>query len=135
MDHKQFNTHPNTNGNRLNRSLDKDRYEARNWLRNNPNTTGSPFATNRFGLREQASAFVDKLYAAGAARVEVTNIYAEDWRLKSEGGPYADTLVVTLPADTSYRQALFTIADQEAMEQGEGTVTDVGQSELTLWWD
>lgn len=111
-----------------------DRFEARAWIANNPNAIGAPFAGNRF-MRQEALAFVDNLYALGAVRVDVTNIFSETWRIEQEGGPYADTLIVRLPDAATQRAAIFAVAAREASQEGLERPVDSGQDELTLWWD
>jgi hypothetical protein len=108
-------------------------YEAIDWLESNP----SPYALagNRFYSTEDAIAFVEKLYEAGATEVFVTNIYDEDWRIEAEGGPYADTLIVHLPQDSEKRKKLFQISNDEAVREGFSPERDVGQETLLLWWD
>jgi hypothetical protein len=56
-------------------------------------------ASNTFGNKSNAIGFVQRLYAWGATKVYVAGIQGEAWRVQEEGGPYADTLFVTLPAD------------------------------------
>jgi hypothetical protein len=109
------------------------RYEAREWLESNPNPYA--LAGNRFDSTEEALAFVEALYEAGAQQVWVTGIYDEDWRIEAEGGPYADTLIVRLPAKADARRALFKIAGEEAVREGFSPDRDTGQDELLLWWD
>ncbi len=109
-------------------------YEAREWLQTNANP--SPFAGNRFSGREEALAFVEQLYAAGAAKVHVTDLHNEPWRTEREGGPYSATLVIELPTGPPQRQALFQIYNQEAEDTGGfEPQNDTGQSELGMWWD
>jgi hypothetical protein len=88
-----------------------------------------------FESTEEALAFVETLYAAGALEVWVTGIYDEDWRIEAKGGPYADTLIVHLPPEEEKRLALFEIADEEALREGFAPESDTGQKELLLWWD
>jgi hypothetical protein len=107
--------------------------EARSWLAENKNP--SALASNRFGTTQKAAAFVDALYDAGAPRVKVSGILSEPSRIQREGGPYADTLVVTLPGNPVGRIRLFWIAGREAVRQMSLPVVDVGQSSITLWWD
>lgn len=108
-------------------------YEAIEWLESNPNPYA--LAGNRFYSTEDAIAFVEKLYEAGATEVIVTSIYDEDWRIKAEGGPYADTLIVHLPQDSEKRKKLFEISNDEAVREGFSPERDVGQETLLLWWD
>lgn len=109
------------------------RFEARAWLESNPNPYA--FAGNRFASTEEALAFVNTLYEAGALKVYVTGIYDEKWRIDAEGGPYADTLIVRLPSDTESRKILFEISNEEAVSEGFLPEKDTGQEELLLWWD
>lgn len=109
------------------------RFEAREWLKHNPNS--SALAGNRFGTTEDALAFVETLYAAGAVEVYVTAILDEEWRIQQEGGPYADVLIVTLPDDAQKREHLFRIEAEEAADEGFDPTTDAGQDELLFWWD
>jgi hypothetical protein len=109
------------------------RYEARTWLEANPNPYA--FAGNRFASTTEALTFVELLYEHGALEVFVTGIHDEDWRIESEGGPYADTLIIRLPSDPSLRGELFDLANEEIREEGFAPERDSGQEELLLWWD
>jgi len=75
--------------------------EALRWLDQNANPRG--FASNQFSSIESAHDFVQRLYDRGAVKVRVGNVLGEDWRIQEEGGPYADTLLVTLPANSAKR--------------------------------
>jgi hypothetical protein len=108
-------------------------YEALAWLASNPNPYA--LAGNRFYSTEDAITFVEMLYEAGAVEVLVTNIYDEDWRIKAEGGPYADSLIIHLPQDIEKRKRLFEISNDEAVREGFSPERDVGQETLILWWD
>ena len=108
-------------------------YEALAWLASNPNPYA--LAGNRFYSTEDAIAFVEMLYEAGAVEVLVTNIYDEDWRIEAEGGPYADTLILRLPQDSEKRKRLFEISNDEAVREGFSPERDTGQETLLLWWD
>lgn len=111
--------------------------EARNWLAKNGSESG--FASNRFGLTEEARMFVEELYAAGAVRVLIPNdaIRDEEEEVSATGGPYADALVIELPVEN--RETLYRIFEREAAGEGyeemtgEGSVID-GRF-LYLWWD
>lgn len=106
---------------------------ARAWLGANKNPL--PLASNRFRTASEARAFVDKLFLAGAVEVYVAEPLEEPGRVKEEGGPYADILVIVLPPDFAKRHALFSIARKEALHQGFTTPPDSGQKTLFLWWD
>ncbi len=109
------------------------RYEARTWLKDNPNPYA--FAGNRFETKQEALDFIERLYSAGAVTVYVTNTHNEDWRIKQEGGPYADTLIVKLPTDPQKRRVIFRINSEEAQKEGFAPDADTGQNELLFWWD
>ena len=107
--------------------------EARAWLA--ANGQASPLAANRFDA-EEARAFVEELYAAGAERVVIASecINDDDHEL-SRGGPYADGVRVQLPVDPDRRHALFRIANREIEGEGFDPVMDAGQDTVFLWWD
>ena len=109
------------------------RYEARQWLAANRNP--SALASNRFATTAAGRAFVDSLYRLGAAKVEVTNVQEESSRLREDGGPYSDALLVTLPADKRQRAALFAVNAAEARREGFDAEPDRGQTLLYFWWD
>lgn len=110
-----------------------DRTPALAWLRSNGNP--SALATNRFGTTSEAVAFVERLHAAGATEVHVADALNEPERLREEGGPYSDTLVVVLPADPGQRAQLFRIFAEEAVSGGFDPPADTGQTVELLWWD
>ena len=104
--------------------------EALEWLRANHNP--SPLATTRFSTRDEAVTFVEALYAAGATDVEIGNILMlpnDRW------APYADTLVVALPADHAQRREVFELVEQIGRPGDEGKALDCGQSTIRLWGD
>lgn len=105
----------------------EEHHEARQWFSTNKNV--SPFAGNRFGKKENALAFVEQLYEAGAETVYVTGINNE------AGGPYADSIVLVLPSDKEKRKKLFEINRIEAEREGFDGMRDIGQKELFFWWD
>lgn len=109
------------------------RYEAKTYLESNPNPYA--FAGNRFASTKAALLFVELLYEYGAAEVFVSNVYDEDWRIESEGGPYADTLIIRLPSDPAARKDLFRLGNEEMRQEGFAPERDTGQDELLLWWD
>jgi hypothetical protein len=104
--------------------------DARGWLRGNPNS--SAFATNRFQTTENALAFVEKLYEAGAAAVLI-----DDSCVDADGNRYADTLLVCLPLQGDTRWELERLCE----EQGPGDVAPgdftmhVAGDQIRLWWD
>lgn len=104
--------------------------EARVWLRGNRNP--SALATNRFCTTEQALAFVEMLYAAGA-----TEVLVDHPGVDADREPYADTLLVRFPPQGNVRWALERLCEEEGpgdVPPGDFTM-DVGQHELRLWWD
>lgn len=111
--------------------------EARQWLSKNNNKYA--LAGNRFTSTEDAIAFVDSLYAAGAVKVSIPkdSIYDDEKRIKTEGGPYADALEITLPQSQSEQEELFGIINQEAIKQGMAfnPSEDVLRNRALFWWD
>jgi len=111
--------------------------EARDWLKKNKSACG--LAGNRFESTQEALAFVEELYAAGAARVFVPDdaIRGHEAEIRKHGGPYADSLVIELPAGD--RKKVFEIFEREAESEGYEDMT--GEEEVTdgeylyLWWD
>ncbi|TGE86017.1 hypothetical protein C7Y70_00525 [Pseudoalteromonas sp. KS88] len=111
--------------------------EAKEWLKENRNKYA--LAGNRFAGTKDAIKFVDKLYELGAVKVVISkdSIYDEKERVKKEGGPYADAIVVTLPNSESERVALFKVFKNEANSQGMefDPSTDVRNGKVFVWWD
>jgi hypothetical protein len=87
--------------------------EASKWLR--AYGERCTLAGNRFQSTEEALQFVESLYKAGAEAVAIPldRIRSEPWRIEREGGPYADALLIKLPADKAKRQAVWCICDRE----------------------
>jgi hypothetical protein len=102
--------------------------EAREWL---ASAGPAPLAGNRFADAVEAIAFVDALYAAGAARVVIAS---EKIRREAEG-LYADALRVALPADVRTRRAVLMLVNREVREEGFTPYRDQGQPSVLLWWD
>ena len=109
------------------------RIEAKEWFKNNKNQYS--FASNRFGENKNAEAFINNLYDLGAKNIFVTNIMEEDWRIKEEGGPYADSLIVILPNNKKQRKEIFKISSDEAIREGFAPENDTCQIQLFFWWD
>jgi hypothetical protein len=59
----------------------------------------------------------------------------DEARVRAEGGPYADTLVVDLPEEAERRRRLFTRSAEEALRDGYAAEAAVGQRQMMLWWD
>lgn len=102
--------------------------EARRWL---SRRRESLLAANRFATTEEALAFVESLYAAGAMAVRVPGDTIES----DDDFDHSDTLEVTLPKEPEARRRVFEIANKEAGGEGFDDVADTGQKKLTLWWD
>ena len=83
--------------------------------------------------KEDALAFVNLLYEAGAVKVVVDAIMDDKLEL-DQGDPYADALIVRLPADPGKRLRLVSIAGSESLRRGE-PVADVGLETRYFWWD
>ncbi len=105
--------------------------EAREWIRNSGRA--GPLASNRFEGKEDALAFVNALYEAGAVKVVVDAIMDDELEM-AEGGPYADALIVRMPTDVRKRLRLMSIASTESLKRGE-PVADVGLETMYFWWD
>jgi hypothetical protein len=102
--------------------------EARKWLSRHHE---SELAVNRFGTAEEALAFVDELYAAGAVDVRIPGETIE----RDDDYDHSDTLRVKLPRDAETRRRVLDIANREAQREGFDEFSDTGQKEITLWWD
>ncbi|MDD3646880.1 MAG: hypothetical protein PHS44_00045 [Candidatus Dojkabacteria bacterium] len=107
--------------------------EASKWLQGNNNP--SALASNRFGTTQKALVFVEKLYELGAQKVLIDNIFNEESRIESEGGPYADSIIVELPTDPDKRTKLYELYNAEALNEGFEETEDDGADSLTFWWD
>ena len=117
----------------------KNEFEALNWLNSNDNP--SPFASNFFGDKKTILSFVNSLYKAGAVSVQIGNLYDEIWRIKAEGGPYADELLITFPKVLSKRINILALI----MKHHPDEVCDSNRSSenvdwtkvktVSLWWD
>lgn len=105
--------------------------EAREWIRKNGRD--GPLASNRFEGKDDALAFVNALYEAGAVRVVVDAITDDETEM-ADGGPYAEALVVRLPTDVRKRLRLMGIVNSECLKHWE-PVADVGREVLYFWWD
>lgn len=99
--------------------------EAKAWLSNNKNK--QCFAGNEFESTEKALEFVNEIYSLGAVEIFISQILDEPWRIKEEGGPYADTLIIKLPTDSQQRKRIFDFIGSN--------IQDNGQESITLWWD
>jgi hypothetical protein len=112
-------------------NLRVEKAEARHFLKKHPNP--GAFATNRFGSRPGlASEFVEALYGAGAIRVVIANI-CYDYEAR-EGGPFADSMTIDLPADAGRRQAVYEVINTQGMPDG-APISDDGKRSVGLWWD
>ncbi len=107
-------------------------HEARTWLKNNKNPHA--FVKNRFKDKKAALEFINKFYQNGAVELIIDHIKKEEWRIKKEGGPYADTLVIELPADFQKRTEIFKLYSKEAKNGGYEPENDEGQDIIILCW-
>lgn len=103
------------------------------WLEANKNPYA--LASNRFGSTANAREFVNKLHRLGAVQVYIADPNDDELTVKQEGGPYADSLIVSLPTEQTARAALFTVFAAEARREGFSAERDVGQDLFLLWWD
>ncbi len=109
--------------------------EALEWLRSSRNK--SALAGNRFGPTSEAIKFVERLYALGARKIVIPRncILAEPDRIRNDGGPYADTLVVVMPDDRSKRRGLWEVCAEEITAEGFDPDKSAGRPAVFLWWD
>jgi hypothetical protein len=84
---------------------------------------------NHFLSTGAAREFVDELYAIGAVKV----LIPENTIQKDDGGPYADSLVVELPAAEDLRAAVCLRCEQELDLPERFDRDDLNP--LYLWWD
>lgn len=98
--------------------------EALAWL-----GKGYEIASNRFSI-EEATEFVNKLYELGAIDVTVTGFDREETN-------YSDSIDIRLPKEADLREKIFEITNQEVKREfpDEEVEADIGQKEITLWWD
>jgi len=108
--------------------------DAREWLAQNGNPRS--FAGNRFYDNKEALGFVDRLYELGAVKVWVDNILDEPYRLREQGGPYADTFIVELPDDSTARARLYGVWDHELRERQREELNRYFEDDVFIfWWD
>jgi hypothetical protein len=115
---------------RMKEKMNPEGPEARQWLRQNKNE--SALASNRFLETANAVRFVDQLYAAGAERVLVPE---ECITPEEPDGPYADALVVKLPADPAKRKKVFAMCAKEIKREGFDPDESTDGEWVFLWWD
>jgi hypothetical protein len=117
----------------------KKEFEALTWLKNNENR--SPFAANFFGDKKSILNFVIALYEAGTENVEIGNTYDEDWRIKSEGGPYADELIITFPKNKDKKLNIVGLIMKNRpdeyfdVDEKSNIVNWSKVKTISLWWD
>jgi hypothetical protein len=101
--------------------------EICSWLRNNPHPSG--FAANRFVATENALAFFDQLYQAGAVHIGVEVMRDED------EGSYADRALITLPKGVEKVRAIWRLLNDDACYRGCCIRATGYHSQFSLWWD
>lgn len=107
--------------------------EARRWLQRRKRNS-DPLAANHFASRDSALQFVDELYAAGATKVIVPGSCIQDG-VADDGGPYADALVVFLPADPVARTVICQRCERELDEPEHEPIDTSDPNPVFLWWD
>lgn len=102
--------------------------EARAWLANHPGA----LARNRFRSAAEVRAFVDGLYREGA-----TEVLVENPRVDSDGVPYAETLLIRVPAIGETRWAVERFCRREGPGDlpAEDFVMRAFGREIMLWWE
>jgi hypothetical protein len=103
--------------------------DASAWLKSCRNPAG--FAPQRFGTPKQALRFVEMLKAAGAVKV----IVPDEAIVVDEDGPYADALVVYLPADPQRRKALREMCNIEIVRSHGDPADQKNADAMLLWWE
>lgn len=98
--------------------------EALSWLKNADNHHA--FAGNRFDSNSDAIEFVEALYAAGAAKVEIE---VDDY----SDGDYADTIYITLPDNLRQRLDIVPIVFRYRPDEFDDDWN--GTDPIRLWWD
>jgi hypothetical protein len=103
--------------------------DAKVWLERNGNEHA--FASNHFGDANNARLFVDDLYELGAEYIEIAGVRDEPTRIRNEGGPYADELIVAMPNDADVVLDVMTRIAAESPDQ----IERIGPLTVRLWWD
>jgi hypothetical protein len=98
------------------------------FFRGNKNRHGA-FAGAAFDSTKQALAFMDKLASLGATEIVITNVYDEDWRIKEEGGAYADAVNFKVP-DEKKDEILKFVKSKKPNE-----LDEVSSGVWRAWWD
>jgi hypothetical protein len=114
-------------GERAYRASQKRRFDARAWLKKNLNP--DPFAGESFNSKDEVLAFITNLYKAGARSVKVAAVYDDPKLVAREGGPYSDTLYVTVKGP----KAKFKVS--EVARKANPSETTWKGNTLRLWWD
>jgi hypothetical protein len=109
--------------------------EALQWLKSSGNPAA--LASNRFDSTQEAIDFVQHLYGAGALRVAILadTIMSDAATLKDEGGPYADTIVIRLPADPAKRSRVIEACQPEFAREGTTEAESVWEDYVCIFWD
>jgi hypothetical protein len=106
--------------------------EARAWLENNKNPIA--LASRHFNSTQAAIAFVDSVYAQGAEAVLISRKCLHE--SKSDDGPYANGIVVRLPADHAKRLAVIKLCDKELpIEQRGDLEKGIRHGMVLLLWN
>ena len=90
----------------------------------------SAFASNRFSDTGLVKTICDKLADQFRAKVTIAEIYSEQDRIESEGGPYAATMIVVVPAS---KKVPFLEYVAGALRPDEFDL--IGEGAYRLWWD
>ena len=110
------------------------RREARAWLRTNPSPAALAFNTLRTPARMRR--FVERVYRAGAERVEVdTKDMGVDFEPhRGRRTVSTDALYVTLPAGAAMARVDAAL-DRGAPQEKRCRTTLMGRRVCRLWWD
>jgi hypothetical protein len=110
------------------RAMQRRRFDARSWLKKNANP--DPFASESFNSKADVLTFIANLYKAGARTVKVAAVHDDPQTVAREGGPYADTLYVTVKSPKAKLKV-----NEVAQKANPSEMNWRGKNTLRLWWD
>lgn len=90
---------------------------------------GGAFASGAFGSTKEAFNWMSKLEKLGATDIVITNVYDEAWRIKEEGGAYADAVFFDVPEDK--KDAVLKFVKSEKPDE----LDEVRTGTWRVWWD
>lgn len=100
----------------------------KDFFKGNKNKHGA-FAGAAFGTTKEALDWMTKLERLGATNIIIAEIYDEEWRVKEEGGAYADAVKFTVP-DAKKDEILKFVKQKKPDE-----LDEVSSGLWRAWWD